>query len=95
MNRTTIRHERNRLSLTDELKLYDDVNGLSKKGNLLKIGKLLSVSSRTYDEIPNNGWNMSEMEIEGRMLNIYYEIPQFYFLKLTTLVISRMYYETT
>ena len=41
---------------------------LSKKENLLKVGKLLVVESKTCDEMPNNGWNISDMEKEGRKL---------------------------
>ena len=67
-NRTTIYRGRDKLSLTDELKLCDDVNVLSNKENLLKVGKLLGVESKTCSEIPNNGWNMEDTETEGRKL---------------------------
>ena len=47
------------------MKLCDDVNFLSNKGDLLKVGKLLGVASKTCDEIPNNCWNMAAIETEG------------------------------
>ena len=53
------------MSLTDELELCDDVNALTSKENLLKAGKLLDIKSKTCDYIPNNGWNMEDMDIEG------------------------------
>ena len=54
--------------LTDELKLCDDVNVLSNKDNLIKVGRLLGVEPKTWDEIPNNGWDMAYMETVGRKL---------------------------
>ena len=48
--------------------LCDDRNILSNKENLLKIGKLLGVEAKKCDEIPNNGWNMADMETEGGKL---------------------------
>ena len=68
MNRTIIYRGRYRLSLTDEIKLCDDVNVLSNKENLLKVGHLLGVESKTCDEITNNGWDLADMETEGRKL---------------------------
>ena len=56
------------MSLIDELKKCDYGNILSNKENLLKVGELIGVESKTYDQIPNNGWNMSDMETEGRKL---------------------------
>ena len=50
------------------MKLCDDVNVLSNKENSIRVGKLLGVGSKTCDEIPNNGWNMTDMEIEVRKL---------------------------
>ena len=44
------------------MKQCDDVNFSSNKENLLKVGKLLGVESKTCDEIPNNGCNMSDIE---------------------------------
>ena len=43
------------MNLTYELDLFDDVNTLSIKDKLLKIGKLLAVEAKTYNEIPNKG----------------------------------------
>ena len=43
----------------DELDSYDDGNILSSKDMLLKISKLLGVESKTFNEIPNNFWNMT------------------------------------
>ena len=54
--------------LTDELDLCDDGNILSNKDNLLKIGKLLGVEAKSCNEIPNNGWNMADIIMEGRQL---------------------------
>ena len=54
------------MSLTDELDLCDDGNILSKKEELLKMGKFLGGESKTCNEIPNNGWNMADTEIERR-----------------------------
>ena len=54
------------MSHTDELDLCDDVNILSNKEDLLKIGKLLGVEAKTCDDIPNNSSNMSNMEMGGR-----------------------------
>ena len=54
--------------LADKLELCDDGNVLSNKENLLKVGKLLGVEAKTCDEIPNNGWNMADMETEGRRI---------------------------
>ena len=51
--------------MTDELGLYDDECILSKKKKLLKIGKALGVEAKTCNEIPNNGFNMADMEIKG------------------------------
>ena len=50
------------------MKLCDYVNVLSKKENLLKVGKLLGVESKSCDEISNNGWNMADMYKEERKL---------------------------
>ena len=63
-NRTTIYRGRYRFSLIDELKFCYDVNDLSNKENLLKVGKLLCVESKTCDEIPNNVFNMADMKTE-------------------------------
>ena len=68
LNRTTIYHGRYRMSLSYELYLCDDGNILSKKDNSLKIGEFFWVEAKNCDEIPNNGWNMADMEIEGRKL---------------------------
>ena len=68
LNKTTIYYGRDRLSLIDELDLCDDGNILSNKDNLLKIGKLLGVEAKTCDEIPNNGWNMMDIETQGRKI---------------------------
>ena len=56
------------MSLIDELYLCDDGDILSNKDNLLGIGKLLGVEAKTCNEIPNNGWNMEDIKIEGRQL---------------------------
>ena len=48
------------MNLIDELDLCDDVNILSNKDNLLKIGKLLGVEAKTFNGIPNEGWNMAD-----------------------------------
>ena len=63
MNITTIYRGIDTSSLTYELKLCDDVIFLSNKENLIKVGKLLGVELKTCDEIPNNGWNMEDMDI--------------------------------
>ena len=59
---------RDRLRLKYELYLCDDGNIWSNKENLLKIGKLIGDEAKTCDEIPNNGCNIADMEIEGRKL---------------------------
>ena len=56
------------MSLTDNLDLCDDGNFFSNKENLLKIGKLLNVEAKTCNEIPNNGWNMAGIKMEGTQL---------------------------
>ena len=48
--------------------LCDDGIFLLNKEKLLKIGKLIGVESKTCDNIPNNGWNMADKEMEGRKL---------------------------
>ena len=48
---------------TDELDLCDDGDILSNKDRLTKISKLLGVESKTYNEIPNKGWNMADREM--------------------------------
>ena len=63
MKRTTIYCGRYRLSLKYELKLCDDVNVLSNKDKLIKVGKLLGAGSKTCDDMHNNGWNMSDIDI--------------------------------
>ena len=68
MNRTTIYCGRDRLNLTDELKLCDYVNALSNKENLPKVGKLLGLESKTFYDIPNNCWNMADIETEAGKL---------------------------
>ena len=50
------------------MELCDDVNVLSNKNNLLKFSKLLGFEAKTRNVIPNNGWNMADMETEGRKL---------------------------
>ena len=54
------------MSLIDELNLCDDGNILSNKEKLLKIGNFLGVEAKTFDEIPNNSCNISDMEMEER-----------------------------
>ena len=56
------------MSLTDEFYLCGYGNILYNKENLLKIGKLIGDEAKTCDEIPNNGCNIADMEIEGRKL---------------------------
>ena len=56
------------MNLTDELDLCDDGNILSNKDKLLKIGKLLGVETKICNEIPNKGWNVGGMKMEGRKL---------------------------
>ena len=65
LNKTTIYRGRYRLILTDQLKLCDDGNVLSKKKNLIKVGKLLGVEAKTCDEIPNICWNVAHMDTDG------------------------------
>ena len=67
-NITTIYSVRYRLILIDKLELCDDGNVLPNKENSLKVGKLLGVEAKSCDEIPNNSWNMADMEMEGRKL---------------------------
>ena len=86
MNKTTIYCRRYRLILTDELELFDDRNIWSKKDNLLKIGKLLGVEDKTGDEIPNNGWNMANMETDGRKLLQYKQIFKAFSEQITYLI---------
>ena len=50
------------------MKVCEDVNILSNKDNLLVVGKLLGVESKTCDWIPNNGYNMEDIETEGGKL---------------------------
>ena len=52
--------------LTDELYLWDDGNILSNKEKSLKIVNFLRVEAKTCNEIPNNGFNMKDMELERR-----------------------------
>ena len=54
------------MRLTDELDLCDDGNSLSNKEKLFKIGNFIGVEAKICNEIPNNGRNMADMEIEGR-----------------------------
>ena len=54
--------------LTDELDLCDDEKNLSKKEQLLKIGKFIGVQAKTCDEIKNSGCNMADIDMEGRKL---------------------------
>ena len=56
------------MSLKYELGLCGDQNVWSKKENLLKVGNLLGVEDKTGDEIPNNVWNIVDMETEGTKL---------------------------
>ena len=44
------------------MKICGDVNTLSNKDNLLKVCNLLGVYSKTCDDMPNNGWNIADME---------------------------------
>ena len=44
--------------MTDELNLCYDGNVLSNKDKLLEICKLLGVEAKTFNEIPNKGWNV-------------------------------------
>ena len=54
---------------TDEFDLFDDVNILSKKEKLLKIGNFLGVEAKTQYEILYNGFNMADMEMEtGKLM---------------------------
>ena len=48
--------------------IYVIMEFLSKKEELLKIGKFLGYYPKTCDDIPNNGWNVVGMEMEGRKL---------------------------
>ena len=59
---------RDRMNLTDELDLCDDGNILSNKDKLLKMIEFLGVESKTCNEIPNKGWNMTDREMEGRRI---------------------------
>ena len=86
MNKTTIYCGRDRLNLTDELELFDDKNVWKKKENSLKVGKLLGVEDKTGDEIPNNGWNMANMETEGRKLLQYKHIFKLFSEKIAYLI---------
>ena len=63
MNRTTIYRGRDRMNLADELDLCDDGNILSNKDKLLRIGKFLGVEAKTWNEIPNIGWNLADREM--------------------------------
>ena len=54
------------MCLVNELGLCDDGSILSNKEKLLKIGKFLGVEAKTCDEIPNDGFNIADMEMEGR-----------------------------
>ena len=48
--------------------LCDVWNILSNKEKLLKFGDFLGVEAKTCDDIPNNGFNMADMDMEGRKL---------------------------
>ena len=65
---TKMYRRRDILILKDELELCDDGNVLSNKDNILKVGKFLGVESENCNKIPNNGWNMVDMETEGRFV---------------------------
>ena len=56
------------MTVTDEFYLCDDVNILSNKQKLLKIGNFLGVEAKTGNEIPNIGFNTAGMEMYGRKL---------------------------
>ena len=56
------------MNLADELDLLDDGDVLSKEYKQLEIGKLLGVESQTCNEITNKGWNMVDIEMEGKKL---------------------------
>ena len=56
------------MNLTDALNLCDDRNILSNKDMLVKVGKLLGVESKTFNEIPNKGWNSADREMKVRKL---------------------------
>ena len=66
LNITTIYHIIDITSLIDELNSCDDRNILLINENLLKIGNSIGVEARNYNEIPNNGFNMKDMELERR-----------------------------
>ena len=74
------------MSLTGSLDLCDDINILSKKEKLLKIGRFLVVESKTCDEIPNNGCNMADMEMEGRELIRFKQIFKAFSDKISYLI---------
>ena len=77
------------MSLSDELDLCENGNILSNKENLLKIGKLLGVESKTCNEIPNNGWNMANMDTEERKFILYKQIFKEFSEKSLTSSIQR------
>ena len=47
------------MSLTDEFYLYNYIDILSKKDNLLKIGKFLGVEAKSFNEILDKTCNMA------------------------------------
>ena len=66
--------------------LCDDGNILSNKDILHKICKLLGVESKTFYVIPNSGWNMADMETEGRKLMQYKKIFKSFSEKIANLI---------
>ena len=51
------------MNLTYELDLFDDGNVLSNIYKLFENDKLLGVETKTWDEIPNKGWNVADSEM--------------------------------
>ena len=68
LNRKTTFCGKDRIILIDNSTLCDDGKHLSNKDNLIKIRKFLGFEFNTCDDIPKSGWNMKNLETEGRSL---------------------------
>ena len=67
---------------------------LSNKENLLTVGKLLGVESKTLYEICNNGWNRTDIYAEGRKLCDTFQIKLLTgSVQSTQILINKMMYK--